>query len=86
MLNATRDKYDDEIDATWRLEENGYEEEMEGEMAALYGEQQFHRSDQIQNVDLTKDDTYVHLGDDPPHEVDENLNMPVKESMQNGTL
>lgn len=71
MLIVAKDEYGDENDVTRWPEEDGNEKETEGNIAALYGEAQFHTSGQIEDDGIEKDDTYVDFGDDPPHEVNE---------------
>lgn len=84
MLIAARDKCNDDIDVIRLLEEEGNEEVTEGKIVTFYGESLFHRSGQIENDGLTKHVTYVDSGDNPPHKMDEELNLRVKETMQNG--
>lgn len=82
MLILARNKYGDDIDVTGLVKEDFNEEETESKIAALYGESLFHRSGQIEDDGITKDTTYIDLGDDPSHEVDEELNTGVKEETQ----
>lgn len=84
MLIAAWDKYGDAIDVTKRLKDDGNEKETEDRIAALFGESLFHSSGPIEHDGVENDDTYVDLGDDRPHKMNEELAMRLEKATKAG--
>lgn len=77
-LITGRDECRDRIDAIRKLEKGVNEEKTEGKNTVLYEDSIIHRSGQIENNNLTENENYVDLGDNPRHKVAEELNTLMK--------
>lgn len=84
MLKAARDKYGEEIDGAQRLTDDGNQEEISGNMAALFGESVFHSGGNVGEDGLETEELCVDFGYDLPQEVEKALDEQIKEAGRHG--
>lgn len=84
MLIVACDRQGDNIGVAEKLKEDGYEEENEGMIAALYTESLFRRGGHVEDDGLRDEDVSVELG--PIEEVEKKLQERFKEARANGFL